>query len=75
MLIPQLKTKRLILREFQPQDFKPYAQICSDTEIMRYIGNGQSLSREQSWCNMALLVGHWQLRGYRYVGCGGTSKW
>lgn len=64
MLIPQLETKRLILRAFQPQDFDAYAQMCGDPEVMRYIGNGEPLSREQSWRNMALMVGHWQLRGY-----------
>lgn len=64
MLIPQLSTPRLILRAFGEQDFEAYANMCSDPEVMRYIGNGKSLSREESWRNMAMIVGHWQLRGY-----------
>ncbi|NEP15049.1 MAG: GNAT family N-acetyltransferase [Symploca sp. SIO2C1] len=64
MLIPQLETQRLILRGFRQQDFDAYAQMCADPEVMRYIGDGTTLSRQQSWRNMALMLGHWQLRGY-----------
>jgi RimJ/RimL family protein N-acetyltransferase len=31
---------------------------------MLYIGNGQTLSRFEAWRNMAMMLGHWQLRGY-----------
>ncbi|MBW4555212.1 MAG: GNAT family N-acetyltransferase [Trichormus sp. ATA11-4-KO1] len=64
MLIPQLDTQRLILRELRATDFDAYAQMCNDPEVMRYIGTGKPLSRSESWRNMAMIVGHWQLRGY-----------
>ncbi|MCF4966706.1 GNAT family N-acetyltransferase [Nostoc sp. CMAA1605] len=64
MLIPQLATPRLILRAFKQQDFDAYADMCGDSEVMRYIGYGKPLSREESWRNLAMMLGHWQLRGY-----------
>jgi len=48
-------------------DLDAYAEMCADPEVMRYIGNGQPLSRSESWRNMAMMLGHWQL-GLRYVG-------
>ncbi|CAA9580368.1 Acetyltransferase, GNAT family [uncultured Synechococcales cyanobacterium] len=64
MLIPQLSTQRLILRRFREEDVDAYAEMCADPEVMRYIANGQPLSRSESWRNMAMILGHWQLRGY-----------
>jgi RimJ/RimL family protein N-acetyltransferase len=31
---------------------------------MRYLGDGHPLTRAEAWRNMALVVGHWQLRGF-----------
>lgn len=64
MQIPRLETERLILRAFCEADLDAYAEMCADPEVMRYIGNGQPLSRSESWRNMAMMLGHWQLRGY-----------
>jgi RimJ/RimL family protein N-acetyltransferase len=49
---------------FRDDDLDQYAEICEDVEVMRYIGDGRPLSRAESWRNMAMIVGHWQLRGY-----------
>lgn len=64
MLIPQLETQRLILRGLREEDLDAYAQMCGDFEVMRYIGVGKPLSRGESWRSMAMILGHWQLRGY-----------
>lgn len=60
----QLQTERLRLRPFQRDDLDDYARIIADPEVVRYIGNGQPLSREDAWRSMAMHLGHWQLRGY-----------
>ena len=31
---------------------------------MRYLGDGQPLSRENAWRQMAMFIGHWSLRGF-----------
>jgi RimJ/RimL family protein N-acetyltransferase len=54
----------MLLRPFRQSDLDAYARICSDREVMRYIGAGNPLSREEAWRSMALILGHWQLRGY-----------
>ncbi|MEM9922621.1 MAG: GNAT family N-acetyltransferase [Cyanobacteria bacterium P01_D01_bin.50] len=64
MNIPILETKRLILRGFREADLDAYAEMCADTEVMRYIGKGKVLSRAESWRSMAAIIGHWYLRGY-----------
>ena len=64
MIIPTLETDRLILRGFKEQDIEPFAQMCADSEIMKYIGTGQTLSREESWRGLAMLIGHWELRKF-----------
>ncbi len=64
MQIPQLESQRLILRGCSEEDLDAYTEMCSDPEVMRYIGEGKPLSRWESWRNMAMILGHWQLRGY-----------
>ncbi len=59
----QLETERLILRMWREEDFEPYAEICKDPEVMRYL-NGKPYTRLESWRHLAFLIGHWHLRGY-----------
>jgi RimJ/RimL family protein N-acetyltransferase len=59
-----LETERLTLRWLQESDLDAYAEMCADAEVMRYIGDGQPLSRPMAWRNLAMMVGHWSLRGY-----------
>lgn len=59
-----LTTERLLLRPFTGDDLDEYARICSDPEVMRYIGSGQPLSRAEAWRQIAFLAGHWHLRGH-----------
>jgi RimJ/RimL family protein N-acetyltransferase len=59
-----LSTDRLILRPFHAEDFDAYADLMADAEVMRFIGVGKPLSRADAWRNLAMMLGHWQLRGY-----------
>jgi RimJ/RimL family protein N-acetyltransferase len=39
--------------------------MCADAEVMRYLSPaGEVLSREDAWRQLAMFVGHWQLRGF-----------
>jgi RimJ/RimL family protein N-acetyltransferase len=58
-----LETDRLILRMWRLEDFEPYAKMCADPEIMRYLG-GRTFDRLEAWRHMAFIVGHWDLLGY-----------
>src|SRR6059036_862428 len=57
-----LQTKRLLLRMFREQDLDAYASLCADPEVVRFIG--QPFTRAEAWRHMAMLLGHWQLRGF-----------
>ena len=59
-----LATVRLLLRPFQASDIGTYAAMCADPEVMRYVGDRGPLSQEDAWRQLAMLVGHWQLRGF-----------
>jgi RimJ/RimL family protein N-acetyltransferase len=59
-----LETERLRLRMFREEsDFEPYAAMCADPEVMRYLG-GKTFDRLEAWRHFAFMVGHWRLRGY-----------
>ncbi|HKV41931.1 MAG TPA: GNAT family N-acetyltransferase [Blastocatellia bacterium] len=59
-----LTTERLVLRPWRSDDFEEYARIHSDPEVMRYVGDGQPLTRANAWRNLAMIIGHWTLRGF-----------
>lgn len=64
MNVPTLETERLLLRMWRESDFEEYAAICADPDVMRYLGEGRALTPGESWRQMALIVGHWHLRGH-----------
>jgi RimJ/RimL family protein N-acetyltransferase len=61
---PTLETPRLLLRMLREADLDAYAAMLGDAEVARYLGDGRPLTRPEAWRNLALMVGHWQLRGY-----------
>jgi RimJ/RimL family protein N-acetyltransferase len=59
-----LETPRLLLRKLRESDWEPYAAMCADPEVMRYLGTGVTLGRDDAWRSISGMLGHWQLRGY-----------
>jgi RimJ/RimL family protein N-acetyltransferase len=62
--IPELRTERLLLRGFREDDLDDWAEFCADPEVMRWIGHEHGIDRGQAWRDIALQLGHWELRGY-----------
>jgi len=62
--VPILEASRLRLRGFREDDFETVDRWCGDAETMRHIGEGQPMSRGDAWRGLAMIVGHWPLRGY-----------
>ncbi|MEO0364404.1 MAG: GNAT family N-acetyltransferase [Pseudomonadota bacterium] len=66
MQIPRLETERLILRAIDPvRDFDGWADSMGDDETVRYLG-GQTMDRSVAWRNMAMVIGHWHIRGFGF---------
>jgi RimJ/RimL family protein N-acetyltransferase len=42
----KLETERLILRQWKSEDYQPYAELCSDSTVMKYFLS--PLSRQES---------------------------
>lgn len=58
------ETERLTFRMFGPGGLDACAEMCADPEEMQYINDGRALKRDETWREMAAILGHWQLRGY-----------
>ena len=62
--IPVIETERLRLTALGEHHFDAYAAMLADPENTRWVGNGQPLDRINAWRSMAMLIGHWHLRGF-----------
>ena len=64
MDIPEIETERLRLCALDNRHFEAYAAMLADAGSTRFVGDGQPLDRMNAWRSMAMLLGHWRLRGY-----------
>lgn len=79
----EIRTARLLLRQWRAEDYGPFARFYSDAANARYVGGLKDA--EQAWRHLALQVGHWVLQGFGHwaveerasgqlVGCAGLWK-
>jgi [ribosomal protein S5]-alanine N-acetyltransferase len=54
-----LETKRLVLREITPDDFRELYRMNSDPEIMKYVGDGSTRNHEQMLRELEMLISHY----------------
>jgi RimJ/RimL family protein N-acetyltransferase len=59
-----IETKRLILRQWTSSDIDAFTQYYADEDSARYVGGRKN--PEQAWRHLALLIGHWHLKGFGY---------
>lgn len=57
MIITQIETSRLVLRDWLPQDTKPFSDLNSDSEVMRYFP--KKLTQEESEQFIKRIQDHW----------------
>ncbi|HWS54764.1 MAG TPA: GNAT family N-acetyltransferase [Pyrinomonadaceae bacterium] len=60
----ELETSRLRLRPFTAEDVVPLAAVTADPDVMRYIGDGQPLTFEETARNLTTIIDTFHLRGY-----------
>jgi RimJ/RimL family protein N-acetyltransferase len=60
----ELNTERLLLRQWQASDSQDFVDFYSDPVMSKYVGGQRN--EDDAWRGMALMVGHWQLKGFGY---------
>lgn len=60
----KIETARLLLRPFRESDLDDLARINADPAAMRYLGSGKTMDRAQTWRQIAVYIGHMEIRGY-----------
>lgn len=60
---PTLETERLVLRQFQLDDWESLCVMFRDEECVRYTV-GKPQPDYITWRSLAAYLGHWQLRGF-----------
>jgi len=59
-----LETERLLIQEWQPEDWLPFHSIATDPEVMRYIGAGAIWSDERTQQFIARQINQAKTLGY-----------
>ena len=73
----RIETERLILRNIDPgRDFDAWAALMADERAVRFLGTPVQ-NRALAWRNMAMVLGHWHIRGYGFfsVESKATGEW
>lgn len=64
MTPPVIETARLRLRGWQPGDLAPFAAVCADPQVMRFIGTGAVRSPTETARSIAAFQQGWAIHGY-----------
>jgi RimJ/RimL family protein N-acetyltransferase len=63
MRVPELSTRRLLMRGFRPADFDAFADVWADPAVTRRVGV-PARDRSESWGAFVKIAGGWALLGY-----------
>jgi RimJ/RimL family protein N-acetyltransferase len=62
--VTTLETERLVLRPPVPEDAEPLAPMYADPEVTRYLGQGQTLTPEETERSVLRLIEGWKADGF-----------
>jgi RimJ/RimL family protein N-acetyltransferase len=60
----ELRTERLLLRQWRDDDLDALAPMYADPEVMRYIRDGSVQSREETAAHLDRMRQHWDEHGF-----------
>jgi RimJ/RimL family protein N-acetyltransferase len=60
----RLVSERLILRRWSKDDVEPYAAMCADPEVMRWIGTGRVLTKKECADEVSWFESSWDSDGF-----------
>jgi RimJ/RimL family protein N-acetyltransferase len=61
--VTEIETAQLLLRAWSVKDLNPYARVCADPEVMRYLSG--TMSPQQTEEEVSRFMRHWEERGFR----------
>jgi RimJ/RimL family protein N-acetyltransferase len=59
-----IETARLRLRMFGPEDLDDLAALFADPEVVRYVGDGKPIDREEAGKTLDSIIQHWHRYGF-----------
>jgi ribosomal-protein-alanine N-acetyltransferase len=62
--VVSLETDRLLLRAPVPEDAESLAPMYADPEVMRYVGDGRTLSRAETERSVKRMIERWDTDGF-----------
>ena len=62
--VPELRTERLLMRGFRDDDYERWTEVPATRTCRRGLGQPEGVTPREAWLDMAVLGGHWTLRGY-----------
>ena len=62
--MPSIETERLLLRMLCPEDLDDLAHLFSDPDVMRYVGDGKTVNREEADKALQSIIRHWDTHGF-----------
>lgn len=64
--MPEIETRRLLLRPFNLADLDDLARLFGDAAVMRYLGveGGQTLTRDETQAALEIFIAGWRERGF-----------
>jgi RimJ/RimL family protein N-acetyltransferase len=60
----ELKTERLLLRAPEPEDAEALAPMYADPEVMRYVGDGRTLTKAETALSVQRMIDRWEVDGF-----------
>lgn len=60
----EIEAARLRLRMFTPEDLDALCEMTRDPEVMRYIGQGRPLTRDETHFNLMTIISAFRRRGF-----------
>ena len=60
----QLETERLLLRAPLPEDAEALAPMYADPDVMRYVGDGRTLTRAETELSVKRMIERWDADGF-----------
>jgi len=59
-----IETARLRLRMFRPEDLDALATLLADPDVVRYVGDGKPIGREETEQALKSIIQHWHRHGF-----------